>query len=175
MGGGGEERAERGWEGEGEGREGMGGGGEGREGMGGGASNASMQGPLTAMYAAQPAVRVKACESTSRPLIPKSHSFTRPLRSSRMLDGFTSGRVWEGMSYSMHHYHLLLFNIISRGLEQVFATHWLKCSLWTKLKQMSALIVGVPLWMTECWFFRYSKAFNTCGGVGPGVSPAVEG
>ena len=42
------------------------------------------------MYAAQPAFLVKACESTSRPLIPKSHSFTLPCPSSRMLEGFTS-------------------------------------------------------------------------------------
>lgn len=42
------------------------------------------------MYAAQPALRVLAIESTSRPLIPKSHNFTLPRSSTKMFDGFTS-------------------------------------------------------------------------------------
>ena len=45
---------------------------------------------LTAMYAAQPALRVFALESTSRPLMPKSHNLIRPRSSRRILDGFTS-------------------------------------------------------------------------------------
>lgn len=45
---------------------------------------------LTAMYAAQPALRVLALESTSLPEIPKSHNFMFPSSSRRMLEGFTS-------------------------------------------------------------------------------------
>ena len=47
----------------------------------------------TDKYAAHPALLVFALESTSRPLIPKSQSFTQPPRSSRMLDGLTSVEV----------------------------------------------------------------------------------
>ena len=46
---------------------------------------------LTAIYAAHPALRVLALESTNLPLIPKSQSFTLPRSSSRILEGFTSG------------------------------------------------------------------------------------
>ena len=45
---------------------------------------------LTAIYAAHPALLVLAFESTSLPLIPKSHSFTVPLSSNKILEGFTS-------------------------------------------------------------------------------------
>ena len=47
---------------------------------------------LTAIYAAQPAPLVKALDSTSRPLIPKSHSLTLPSESIKILEGFTSER-----------------------------------------------------------------------------------
>ena len=46
---------------------------------------------LTAIYAAQPAPLVNALDSTSRPLIPKSHNLTFPSVSSSILDGLTSG------------------------------------------------------------------------------------
>lgn len=42
------------------------------------------------MYAAHPALLVFALESTSLPLIPKSHNFTLPFSSTSILDGFTS-------------------------------------------------------------------------------------
>lgn len=42
------------------------------------------------MYGLQPASRVRAIESTSFPDIPKSHNFIFPLRSNKILDGFTS-------------------------------------------------------------------------------------
>lgn len=47
-------------------------------------------GLLTAMYGRQPASRVLAMESTSWPLMPKSHSLMLPFRSRRMLDGLMS-------------------------------------------------------------------------------------
>ena len=45
---------------------------------------------LTDMYAAQPALRVLAFESTNLPLMPKSHSLKWPRSSRSMFDGFTS-------------------------------------------------------------------------------------
>lgn len=45
---------------------------------------------LTAIYAAQPAERVLAFESTKRPLIPKSHNLIFPRSSISIFDGFTS-------------------------------------------------------------------------------------
>lgn len=45
---------------------------------------------LTAMYAAQPALRVLALESTSLPEIPKSQSLMLPRSSRRMFEGLTS-------------------------------------------------------------------------------------
>ena len=47
---------------------------------------------LTAMYGLQPASLVLAIESTSWPLMPKSHSFMLPFLSRRMFDGFMSAR-----------------------------------------------------------------------------------
>lgn len=44
----------------------------------------------TAMYAAHPADRVFAFESTRRPLIPKSHSLILPRSSISMFDGLMS-------------------------------------------------------------------------------------
>lgn len=45
---------------------------------------------LTAMYGLQPASLVLAMESTSWPLMPKSHSFMLPFLSRRMFDGLMS-------------------------------------------------------------------------------------
>lgn len=42
------------------------------------------------MYAAHPLPRVRALESTKRPLMPKSHNFTLPSASNRIFDGLTS-------------------------------------------------------------------------------------
>jgi len=44
----------------------------------------------TAMYGRQPASLVFAMESTSWPLMPKSHNLMLPVLSSNILDGFTS-------------------------------------------------------------------------------------
>ena len=44
----------------------------------------------TAMYGLHPASLVFAMESTSWPLMPKSHNLMFPWRSRRMLEGFTS-------------------------------------------------------------------------------------
>ena len=44
----------------------------------------------TAIYGRQPASLVFAIESTSCPLIPKSHSFMLPDLSNKIFDGFTS-------------------------------------------------------------------------------------
>ena len=57
---------------------------------------------LTAIYAAQPALLVFALESTNLPLIPKSHSFTFPLSSSRIFEGLTS---------EIKHTHLVMLGI----------------------------------------------------------------
>lgn len=45
---------------------------------------------ITAIYAAQPADRVLALESTNRPLIPKSHNLMLPRSSINKFDGFMS-------------------------------------------------------------------------------------
>lgn len=44
----------------------------------------------TAIYAAHPADRVLALESTKRPLMPKSHNFMLPRSSINKFDGFMS-------------------------------------------------------------------------------------
>lgn len=61
---------------------------------------------LTAMYGLQPASLVLAMESTSCPLMPKSHSFMLPFLSRRMFDGFMSDRerkdAWRNLKSDIY-------------------------------------------------------------------------
>lgn len=59
----------------------------------------------TAIYGRHPASLLLAIESTNWPLIPKSHSFMFPLRSSRMLDGFTSVKTKRNYNFCEQKVH----------------------------------------------------------------------